>query len=47
VLGVASGQPSEAWRLNTRTGELDVCTVSTGAARLGFVCTRMPEPSEP
>ena len=46
-LGVASGQPAQAWRLNTQTGELDVCTVSTGAERIGYVCTRMPDPAQP
>jgi len=39
----ASGSSPQAWRLNTRTGELDLCTISIQAS--GWVCFKMPEPN--
>ncbi len=48
-LGVTSGPPV-AWRLNTGTGQLEVCTFQTEASGTGFTwagCEPMPASAVP
>ena len=45
TLAINPGHPSDAWRLNTRTGEVDLCMVGVIPGHLGWECFKMPEPS--